>query len=298
MDLRTIAVELRMLTEDEGIRCVGLRGGWIVPQLRVLQDRGDSVDAKACDPAVQPVGHDGVEGRPNLRLPPVEVRLLAQVGVPVVLAGLLVQVPWGSAEARGPVVGGRSVGLRIGPHVPVAVSCGPGGPGVDEPRMAVAGVARNEVHEDPDPAAPGLGDEPVHVVLAPQLGVDRQVVGHVVAPVRVRRDVDRTEPDAVHPQPAQVVEVVDDPSEVADAVAVRVGERSGIDLVEDSRLPPWRARCGGHRRRTQWDADGSGANGCTVTQQVPWALSWEVSWHAGDGGTLLWSRTILNSVGP
>ena len=45
-------------------------------------------------------------------------------------------------------------------------------------------------------------------------------------------------------------------------------------------------------------AVGSGAKGWTVTQQVPWALPSEVSWHSGEGGTLFRSLTILYWVGP
>jgi hypothetical protein len=35
-----------------------------------------------------------------------------------------------------------------------------------------------------------------------------------------------------------VIEVVDDPLEVADAVAVRIGEAPRVDLVDDATLPP------------------------------------------------------------
>jgi hypothetical protein len=35
-----------------------------------------------------------------------------------------------------------------------------------------------------------------------------------------------------------VVEPVDDPGQVADAVAVRVGERARIELIQDSFAPP------------------------------------------------------------
>jgi hypothetical protein len=35
-----------------------------------------------------------------------------------------------------------------------------------------------------------------------------------------------------------VLETVDDPAQVPDAVAVRVGIGTGIDLVEDAFLPP------------------------------------------------------------
>ena len=76
-----------------------------------------------------------------------------------------------------------------------------------------------------------------------EVGVDGAVVGDVVAPVGVGRGHDRVEPDAVDAEPLEVVERVDDPAQVADAVAVGVRERARVDLVEDAVAPPRR----GHR---------------------------------------------------
>ena len=106
--------------------------------------------------------------------------------------------------------------------------------------MLVAGVVEDEIHDHPDPAAVGLVDEPVEVRLAPEQRVDGGVVADVVAAVATRRRIDRREPDGVDREPvrAEVVEVVDEPGEVADAVAVRVGEAPRIDLVHDPAAPP------------------------------------------------------------
>ena len=63
------------------------------------------------------------------------------------------------------------------------------------------------------------------------------------------------------------------------------------DAVRAAGEPVWRCS-------SVAQAEGSGSKGLTVTQQVPWALPWEVSWHSGEGGTLFRSLTILYSVGP
>jgi hypothetical protein len=43
---------------------------------------------------------------------------------------------------------------------------------------------------------------------------------------------------------------------------------------------------------------GNGLNGCTVTQQVPWAMPLFGILQSADFGTLLWTFTTWYSVGP
>ena len=58
----------------------------------------------------------------------------------------------------------------------------------------------------------------------------------VVAAVAQRRRVHRQQPDAVDAEPLEVVELLDQPAEVARAVVVAVEEAADVDLVEDGRL--------------------------------------------------------------
>ena len=90
------------------------------------------------------------------------------------------------------------------------------------------------------------------------LVVDVEVVGHVVAVVLLRRRVARVQPDGVHAERGDVVEVAADAVEVADAVAVGVGERADVHLV-DERVPPPVRRLG-HRTVTRTRARSSAAD--------------------------------------
>src|SRR5262249_58502792 len=65
-----------------------------------------------------------------------------------------------------------------------------------------------------------------------------QVVADVIAPVLVRGWHRRGQPDAVHAEPREVVEPVDDAGQVAVAVTVGVLPGPDVELVEDSALPP------------------------------------------------------------
>ena len=68
--------------------------------------------------------------------------------------------------------------------------------------------------------------------------VDVVVVGDVVAVVRLRGGVDRREPQDIHAQGFQVVELGADALEVAEAISVGVFEGARVDLVDDCALPP------------------------------------------------------------
>ena len=88
----------------------------------------------------------------------------------------------------------------------------------------------------------GPGEECVEVGEGAEPRVDVAVVADVVAGVALRRGVERREPERVDPEPGQVLEPGRDAGEVADAVAVGVGPRARIDLVDDGITPPGSCR--------------------------------------------------------
>src|SRR5207245_718174 len=96
----------------------------------------------------------------------------------------------------------------------------------------------HEVEQHPDSPGAGLGHQPVDVLQSAEDGLDGAVVDYVVAPVGVGRDGDGADPDRVDAEPGQVVEPFHDAGQVAHPVAVRVGKRPRIDLVDDAGLPP------------------------------------------------------------
>ena len=99
-------------------------------------------------------------------------------------------------------------------------------------------MVRDEIEQHADPARVRLRDESIEVLERAEVGMNPRVVGDVVAPVDVRRRVDRVEPDRVDAEPLEVVEALGHAREVADPVAVRVGERARVDLVQHCVAPP------------------------------------------------------------
>ena len=121
---------------------------------------------------------------------------------------------------------------------------------LDEPGVLVAGVVDDQVGDDPDAPGVGLVEQPPEVVDGAALGMHRVEVADVVAAVAEGRRVEREQPEAVDPQPLEVVELGDEPGDVPDAVVVAVEEPPDEDLVEDGPLEPERILLGRRPRLT------------------------------------------------
>ena len=230
-------------------RCISCRNSWMPRAVRVaarrrrrraarvLGDHVDDVHPEAVDAPVEPPAHHRVDGLADLGVLPVEVGLLAREQVQVVLAGRRVELPRRPAEERAPV--GRR---RRPPPVPVALRVVLRRARLDEPRVLVGGVVDHEVHDQLHAARVHAREQLVEVRERPEHRVDVLVVADVVAGVVLRRRVDRREPEHVDAELGEVVEVADDPAQVADPVAVGVREAARIDLVDDRLLNQRHAR--------------------------------------------------------
>ena len=104
--------------------------------------------------------------------------------------------------------------------------------------MLVGGVRQHELGDDPHAAPVALGQKAPEVAQRPVGGVDLAVVGDVVAVVAQRRRIEGKKPERRHSQPLQVVELLDQSLEVADAVPVGVAEGPHVELVDDGVLVP------------------------------------------------------------
>ena len=204
----------------------------IVAQRRVLADLVGDVDPEAVDATPQPEAQHFVHRLRDRRLVPVEVRLLRQERVEVPLPCALVARPGGAllAEGRDPVV--RRAVPRS-PHVPRPARAAGIAPRLLEPRVAVRGVVGHEVEQDAEAQLVRPRDQRVGVGERAEARVNRRMVGDVVAEVGHRRAVDGRQPDGVGPQIADMLEPARDTAQVADPIAVAVGEGARVDLVHD-----------------------------------------------------------------
>ena len=200
------------------------------------------VEPEAVDPEVEPEAQHVQHRLLHLGVVVVQVGLVREEAVPVVLPGDRVPRPVRrlGVDEDDPRVVVALVGVR--PDVPVALRVVGARARLLEPRVVGRGVVHDQVGDHADPALVRRVDERAEVVDRAVVGMDREEVGDVVAAVPERRRVHRQQPDAVDPEPLQVVELLDQPAEVAGAVVVAVEEAADVDLVEDGALEPERVR--------------------------------------------------------
>jgi hypothetical protein len=204
-----------------------------------LVEVGHGVQPQPVDAQPEPVVDHREQRPPNVRAVEVEVRLVRVEPVPVVLAGHGVPRPVRRLEVRedDPRV---AVALgRVAPDVELA----PAAPGWCaarplEPGVLVGGVVQHQLGDHPQPALVRPADEEPDVAHRPVARVDRPVVGDVVAVVAQRGRVERQQPDGGDAQVVQVVELGDQPAEVADAVVAGVAEGADVQLVDDGVAVP------------------------------------------------------------
>ncbi len=216
-----------------------LRGlGRVVAQLPIVETEVDGIEAHAIHATLQPEAHVVEHGAPHRLAVEVEIRLLGQEIVQVVLRAARLPLPGATAEYRQPVVGRAAIGAGIGPHVPVGARIVATLPAFPEPLVFSRGVAQHLVDHDLQAQRVGLGQQPVEIGQRAEQRVDRAVVGDVVAEVGHRRFEERRDPHGLDAQARHIVEPLDDPRQVADAIAIGIEEAAWIDLVDHRAMPP------------------------------------------------------------
>ena len=91
-----------------------------------LGNQADNIHPETIDPFVAPPGHQVEDFLPDFVILPVQVRLFAGEQMQIVLSGLLIKLPGGTAETGGPVVGGAAIRPGIPPDIIVSVRIVPG----------------------------------------------------------------------------------------------------------------------------------------------------------------------------
>ena len=208
----------------------------------------DGVEAEAVDAAVEPEAGGVQQGVLDRGIVQVQLGLLRQEIVHVVLAAAGVPGPRRAGEDGLPVVGRRAVGFRIGPDVPVGLRAVAGLATVAEPVVLIRGVGEDQISDDLQAEGMGPRDQVVEISQGSEGRIDVAIVGDVIAEILHRRGEEGAEPDSVDAEGGDVVEMLRDPGQVADAVAVRVGEAARIDLIDDGAPPPVGGDCGNGQR--------------------------------------------------
>ena len=217
---------------------VGLGQVLVAGALALAQIR-DGIEPEAVDAEIEPVAHHLDDGGEHVGVVEIEIRLVREEPVPVI--GLRHRVP-GPVRFLGVVEDDAGAGVTlvgVAPHIPVArVRARPAGARALEPGMLVGGVVDHQLDDDAQLAALGLLHEAAEILHGAEVGIDVAVVGDVVAVVAAGRGKERQQPKRGDAEILQIVELLGQPDEIADAVAVAVGERLDVQLVDDGILEP------------------------------------------------------------
>ncbi len=108
--------------------------------------------------------------------------------------------------------------------------------------MLIGCVIQNEVKDDAESALMRLVEKSFEVIERAVFRRDVAIIADVVTAIPVGGGEMRRKPERVHAEFFDVIEFFGDAFEVADAVAVSVGERARIDLIKDCSLPPFKFR--------------------------------------------------------
>ncbi len=232
----------RILAVDHGAdaleHLVGL-GQVLVVGALAFDQVGHGVQPQAVHAHVQPVAHHRQHFLEHLRVVVVQVGLVRVEAVPEVGVGHRVPGPvglLGVAEDHA----GAGVGLVVvRPHVEIARRrAGPRGARPLEPRMLVGGMVDHQLGDDAQAARVGRSDQLAHVGDRAVVRVHAAVVGDVVAVVASRRGVEGQQPDRIDAQVGDVVELGNQPGQIAHAVVVGIEERLHMQLVDHRVLVP------------------------------------------------------------
>ena len=104
--------------------------------------------------------------------------------------------------------------------------------------MLVGGVVDDELGDDAQAALLGFLDEALEILHGPEIGIDVAVVGDVVAVVAAGRGIERQQPQRGDAEILQIVELLGQSGEIADAVIVAVGKGLDVELIDDGILVP------------------------------------------------------------
>jgi len=104
--------------------------------------------------------------------------------------------------------------------------------------VLVGGVVDDEFGDDAQTAPLGFLNEALEILHGPEIGIDRAVIGDVVAVVAAGRGVKRQQPERGDAELLQIAQFFGQPREIADAVSVAVGKGLHMKLVDDGIFVP------------------------------------------------------------
>ena len=238
--VRVIGVDCGANSFDHGMRLGQVFAGGSIPLAQI----GNRVHAQRVHAHIEPESHRLQDFFENQGIIEIEVGLVRKKTVPV--EGLCGFVPrpvrlFGVGEDNACVLV-ELVGIRPDVHVALR-RAGRRKARSLEPRMLIAGVINDQLDHDLHVALMGGVEKGSEVSQGAVRGIDVDVVRDVVTVISKRRRKERKKPDAGDAELLEIVQMRQEAWKVADAIAVRVGEGTHVQFVDDGVLEPQRIDC-------------------------------------------------------
>ena len=96
----------------------------------------------------------------------------------------------------------------------------------------------NQVHDQFHTPGVDPFKHPVKIIHGSEIFHDSPVIRNIIPVIIIGAGVDRTEPEHVHAECFQIIQVGGDAVKIADAIAVAVGKGTRVDLVNNRFFPP------------------------------------------------------------
>jgi len=94
------------------------------------------------------------------------------------------------------------------------------------------------VDQDTDATCVGRRYDLLEVFQGAEQRIDAAIVGNVVTEILHRRGEERRQPDGIDVEAGDVVDLLDNAQQIADAIAVAVEKAAWINLINDATAPP------------------------------------------------------------
>lgn len=108
----------------------------------------------------------------------------------------------------------------------------------------MGGMVQHQIHHQLHAARMHLTEQPVKIIHRPEFLHNVTVITNIIAVVMVWRFINRTHPDDIDTQILQVIELGQNPAQIAYAVTIAVHKANRINLVHDAFFPPFRVHSG------------------------------------------------------
>jgi len=212
---------------------VGLRQVFVARALAFAQIR-HGVEPHPIHPGIEPEPHHVHDGLEDMRIGEIQIRLMGEEAMPVIRLGILIPAPVGLFGVAEDDARSCIPGVAIAPDVVVALArTGRSTPRRLKPGVLVRRMIDDQFRDHPQAAAMGLFDELTEVRHLAHRGMNVVVVGDIVAVIPPGGRVEGHEPECVHAQLLQIVELRDQAREIANAIPVAVEKCLDVQLVDD-----------------------------------------------------------------